>query len=255
MYENLKIEIQEIILWILPPSKTWYKRYYDIIFSKELIGEGRWGKGDLIFGDKNQIVDLNDGMKPVVSIGEVLYSYNEKETSISISIHEPSEDGMVELQISEEFFEFFSDINKKNNFIEKHKWTLSSWELGENCPATNSKVRTVFIDEIKSHALVISSEKKILWLHNKLDGMNSIIPISSYYNALMMNKQIQDPNKVLHPTLFFVDVNNYTDSDLIIALNSYNKQQRRFPVNMISDSFLPTKQKSLISKIKNIFIK
>src|SRR5579872_2445609 len=93
---NLTSEEKEILRWLLPENIPAYKPYNDFLQTSEIIGEGRWGEGDLIFDKKKSTIDLTLGMPPVVAYGECEVN----NSHLTISIHEFNIDNQLEVQFS-----------------------------------------------------------------------------------------------------------------------------------------------------------
>jgi hypothetical protein len=78
-----------------------------------------------------------------------------------------------------------------------------------------------------SSVLAISPQEKRLWLYNGTTGMNHPIPITNFYNELMLIKGIRDPEIALRSALLFENLHQYTDSDLDAAFIAYNRFRKR----------------------------
>ncbi len=79
--------------------------------------------------------------------------------------------------------------------------------------------------------LVISPVHKKIWLHNFEDEVNYLLPVTNYYNYLMIVKNIRDPKIILNNKLLFKELNSYSDEELMLAFISYNKYFRRFKID------------------------
>src|SRR5512140_2506676 len=87
---------KELLSWLLPDSISAYRPYNDFMQSSHVIGEGRWGEGNLILDKTQSTIDLTLGMPPVVAYGEC--SIND--IPLSISVHEFNIDNQLEVQFS-----------------------------------------------------------------------------------------------------------------------------------------------------------
>src|SRR4051812_6041041 len=95
-HRSLSPEEKELLFWLLPENIQGYKPYNEFAKTSEVIGEGRWGEGNLILDKKLSSIDLTLGMPPVVAYGECSVSGQ----SLSISVHEFNIDDQLEVQFS-----------------------------------------------------------------------------------------------------------------------------------------------------------
>ncbi|MEI8134319.1 MAG: hypothetical protein WCH46_04460 [bacterium] len=230
----------ELLRWLLPHSSLGYLPYREFITKAQIIGEGRWGEGDLIFDTKLSTIDRTLGMMPVVSYGE----FETNQRAFSISIHDFNVDDQLEVQ--------FSGVYPVSGSNIKMKWCYSYWKSGDKCPATDSEVREVVIQDNSEsiiYVLAISPAKKVLWMHSVQTGFNQLIPITSFYDELLRVKHIRDATLISKPSTFFEQVENFTDDDFKKALLEYNKKaNHKFDLsNMLQKSTAP--KKSILQKI------
>ena len=92
-------------------------------------------------------------------------------------------------------------------------------------PANDSVVREAKISE--TLVLVIAKDEKRIWLHDVAAMMNHLIPITNFYNELMIYKKIRDPLIALKSNLLYEDLQQYSNSDLREAFVSYNKIHKK----------------------------
>jgi hypothetical protein len=93
-------------------------------------------------------------------------------------------------------------------------------------PYSDSEVRVISIKPKEFFLAVVPEEKKI-WLYESGSGINHIIPVSNYYNCLMLTMNERNTEKVLNPNLFFNNLAIYNDQELKTAFEQYNKYMRR----------------------------
>ena len=110
------------------------------------------------------------------------------------------------------------------------RWSYSLWNPGDNAPNDNSKVREITIEPQKS-LLAIAPEHKKIWLHTFEDEVNYLLPVTNYYNYLMIVKNIRDPKIILNNKLLFKDLSSFTDEELVLTFVAYNKYFRRFKID------------------------
>ena len=210
-----------LLFIVLPEEKPGYKEYRNKIDDLIVIGHGRFSRNNMILGEHGKVPDLSFPSTPVFATGTVIC----KETEIDITIHEEI-DNEIEFDISTN-----NSFDPVDEFSELSDWSYSKWNPGENAPNDNSPVREVVIipDNL---ILVIAAFHKKIWLHKVETGVNHLIPLSNFYNQLMMVKDIRNTKVALNPGLFFNQLNEYSDSDLVSAFITYNKYLKRFDIDM-----------------------
>ncbi|MDR3665865.1 MAG: hypothetical protein P4L35_03370 [Ignavibacteriaceae bacterium] len=198
---------------ILPENKLGYNLYRNKIAAMKIIGDGHFGEGNYFLGHYEPEPDLSFPSAPVFAVGTL----DNGSEQLDIIIHEETED-KIEIW-------FGRDINDitQNDFIVK---SYSYWIPGMNSPFTNSKVREISIRQNDFILAVVPEEKKI-WLYESSSGVNHLIPVSNYYNSLMLYRNERNAEKVLNPNLFFNNLGLYNDLELKSALEIYNKYMRR----------------------------
>src|SRR5438132_14296329 len=131
---TLTQEEKDILLWLLPENIPAYQNYNIFLQNSQIIGEGRWGEGDLIFDKKNSPIDRMLGMPPVIAYGECLVN----NSPLSVSVHDFNIDDQLEAQFSGVF-----PIPESSEI--KNKWCYSYWKPGNPCPATGDTVKEISI--------------------------------------------------------------------------------------------------------------
>ncbi len=206
----------------LPLDKIGYKIYRDKIEKLFVIGYGRWGYGNYILGKPGSLIDLNDSSAPVFAVAEIIFD----KLKVYVSIHEELEN-LIEIDIRKSGDETGGDLM----LIEK--WSYSNWVSGEKAPSDNSDVREINIVK-NSIILAIAPRHKKIWLHSKEDGVNRIIPVSNYYNEVMMGMNNRDSKIMLNPNRLFNNLEEFSDEDLSRGFLSYNKRWKRIEFNYSS---------------------
>ena len=230
-----------LLFKILPVNKTGYSKYRDKIKELVVIGQGRFSRDNMILGKPGDLPDLSFPSTPVFAIGTVIC----EETQIDIAIHEET-DNEIEFDIST------NNARKPNeDFTELSDWNYSEWIPGMNAPYDNSEVKEVVIIP-NGLILTIAPKHKKIWLHNIETGVNHLIPLSNFYNQLMMVREIRNTKVALNPGLFFDQLDNYSDGDLVSALITYNKYIKRFDIDLsdFEKSNHKPSQKSLFSFLR-----
>lgn len=209
-----------LLFSVLPEDKPGYKQYREKINRLLVTGFGRFKNSNLILGKQNTVPDLSVSSTPVFAAGTIKIPGDE----IDIIINEEVDD------------EIEFDLTIKNSdiipeeIIEQERWSYSNWNPGDKSPHDNKEVREVVVSK-GEYILVFASSHKKIWLHVYGIGVNYLIPVTNYYNELMRFKKIKDPKEALNPKLFFQNLTEYSDDELISALVLYNKYLRRFSID------------------------
>ena len=213
----LSIREREWIEWILPANRYGYKSYRDVIGTMMVIGEGRRGKGEIILSVVGGKPDFNEPLAPVAAYGTIETNFG----AISVTLRE-----IVNNQISVEIVSHRSEDVPKE-FEELRRWTYSTWGQGEPCPQCNRPVREVSMHTIAAghghFVLALCAIDKRLWVYDAATGMNLLIPLTNYYNELMLHKNIRDPKIAFDAKRLFSELSNYSDAELTYAFLTYNK--------------------------------
>ena len=94
---------------------------------------------------------------------------------------------------------------------------------------------------------------KRLWIFDALDGVNHLIPVTNFHNALMLHKNIRDPKTALAAENFFRQLHTFSDADLGAAFVQYNKLRKKIDLGRI---VLPgSKKTTLVDKVLSLFKK
>jgi hypothetical protein len=81
--------------------------------------------------------------------------------------------------------------------------------------------------------LAVCVRDKRLWILDERDGVNHLIPVTNFHNALMLHKNIRDPKKALVPENFFSQLHEFSDADLTAAFVQYNKLRKKIDLGRI----------------------
>lgn len=214
-----------LLEWLLPADRPGYARVLARLRSLFVIGEGRWGRNDLVLGAIGDVIDRTEGMQPVLAFGELRGT----PCSMTVAVHMPNEDGQIEFQLSAA-----TGPELPADFHEESRWTYSYWLPGQPCPAHNVPVREVPLPAGRDTdlRLVIAPQSRVLWLHDGTERTNTLIPVTSFYNELVLTKNIRDPKIALNHRLLFDDGAQFTDHDLSEAFIRYNVLYRKVGVGL-----------------------
>jgi hypothetical protein len=214
LYPRKITDIEKICLFlILPENKPGYKLYRNKIESMLILEDGNFGEGNYILGKDEPDPDLFFSSAPVFALGTI---YNGPE-QFDLIIHEETENKIEVL--------FDKDVNEIKEKDIKVK-SYSYWMPGMISPFSDSEVREITVKP-KEFILAVVPEEKKIWLHESASGVNHLIPVTNYYNSLMLYRNERNAEKVLNPNLFFNNLGLYNDQELKSAFELYNKYMRR----------------------------
>jgi hypothetical protein len=216
---------REWIEWILPPDRPAYQSYRALISTMMVIGRGRRGAGEIILGGSTEMPDFSEPLSSVAAYGAIETNVG----TISITLREPASD-----QISVEIVSHHSD-DIPSQFEEQRRWTYSTWLPAHHCPQclracrevpmhSNAAADTAFV-------LTFCTTDNRLWVYDSASGMVRLIPMTNYYNELMLHKNIRDPHIALDAKRLFRQLSDYTDADLAYAFLTYNTMRTKFQVS------------------------
>jgi len=205
---------QEWIEWILPEERAGYRQYREILAEMIVIGEGRRGSGEMILGKSGDQPDFSAPLPPVFAYGLLETDRGE----ISVTLREVLDD-----QISVEMVCRSSDT-LPDEFLESRRWTYSLWSPGNPCPQCSRHTREITMQTPGAvrYVLAICVHDKRIWVHDGQTGVIKLIPVTNFYNELMLHKNIRDPKIALDHKRFFAELATYTDNDLIYTFSTYN---------------------------------
>ncbi len=210
---------RDLLLWVLPGDRPGYERYRSLVSSWTVAAAGRRGAGNYILTPGGTRVDNESPLPPVFAYGVV----RTEDGDIAVSVRERLEEQLE-----------FEIVSLKGDSVppalrEKGRWTYSTWVPRQPCPACSGVVREVGFGTQKGRlltlALCVNDER--LWLYDGTERVNLPIPLTNFYNELMLHTNIRDPRIALHARRLFTDLRDYTDADLVRAFASYNKLKLR----------------------------
>ena len=202
----------------LPVERPGYREYRELLSKMIVLGEGRRGAGNLVLGFEGDQADVTSPLLPVIAYGMVETTRD----TFSITVREYVGKQM-DIEIVSSHGEEIPDT-----YEEKRRWTYSAWSPGESLPSTREKVRGIQITE--QLVLGIAAKEKRLLLHDAMTGIVHLIPVTNFYNELMLIKEIRMPDIALNSSRLFQDLSKYSDVDLRSAFVAYNKLKRRVTI-------------------------
>jgi hypothetical protein len=208
----------DLLETVLPADRPGYREYRELLAKMSVTGEGRRGAGNLVLGFQVDRPDVTSPLPPVVAYGMVETTRDR----FSITVRE-CVDNQIDIEIVSSHGEEIPD-----SYEEKRRWTYSTWKLGEPLPSNGEKMREVQIAE--QFVLGIAVKEKRVLLHDALTGIVHLIPVTNFYNELMLHREIREANIALNSSRLFTDLHRYTDDDLRAAFVAYNKLKRRVSI-------------------------
>jgi hypothetical protein len=213
---------KELLFYLLPEDRKGYAEYRAKIQSMIVIGEGRFGDGNLVLGFEGDIPDLSAeggyASLPVFACGQVTYD----NCKLQLSIHEFF-DNKIETSIDNLSGETIPKVHS-----ELGRWSYSYWKPGGKSPFPNDKLREINVTESKGEiVLAISIFNHSAWLYESVSGVNHIIPVTNFINELLRGNRSINRSKGIDMNYIFSNLGMFSDSDFRRALVQYNKQWRK----------------------------
>jgi hypothetical protein len=217
---KLSIKEKNLIFTALPENKPGYREYREIIEELFIVGNGRFGDGNLFLAEEEAKVDLEIPSSPILAIANISY----RSAEVYLTVHEIF-DGQIEIDINSISGNIIPDDLGKAKV-----WTYSTWVPGEKAPQDKSTVREIHL--IKNEiVLVIAPSHKKIWVYNSKSGINHFIPVSNYYNEVMLLTNNKDPNIALQPGRLFTNLKDFSDEQLTQGFLVYNKHWDRIELD------------------------
>ena len=236
---------RETLLWLLPESKPGYNEYRKYIAEWTVVGEGRRWAGNFILAESSVLPDVELPLPQVFAYGVI----EAENMNISATLRELFE-GQLEYEIVN-----LNDETIPHYLTERRRWNFSLWMPAQRCPACGSRLREVTIKrEAGGNAtLAVCPVDKRIWIFDALDGVNHLIPVTNFHNALMLYKNNRDPKTALAAENFFKHLDTFSDADLGAAFVQYNKLRKKVELGRI---ILPrSKKTSFIDKVFSLLKK
>lgn len=210
----------------LPENKSGYLQYRNMIEELFVLGDGRFGNGNFILGEEDDFIDLDSPSSPIFAIATISLP----DSKYYVAIHE-EHDGQIEIDIKNIEGKLFATEYKPLQV-----WTYSTWVPGQNAPNDNSVVREVHL--IKNDVvLAIAPTHKKIWVYNSISGIVHFVPVTNFYNEVMLYSKNKDTEKALNPGLLFTNLDEFTDEQLINGFLIYNKDWDRIELDQSKLNF------------------
>jgi hypothetical protein len=211
----LRPKERDAITFVLPQESAGYNEYRKLIDGMTVLAEGRRGKGNFVLGKAGDKADITSPLASVIAYGVIETTRDTFTITVREFIGE-----QIDVEIVGGRGEEILD-----HYEEKRRWTYATWKPTQLSPATELPVREVSVNDTLT--LAIAKQERRLWLHTGDKMMNLLMPITNFYNELMLHKNIRDPKIALKSQLFWDELEKYSDGDLRSAFVAYNKVKRK----------------------------
>jgi hypothetical protein len=105
------------------------------------------------------------------------------------------------------------------------RWTFSEWLPSSPCPMCGGILREVGMrtESGRSLVLAVCVKDHRLWVYDSLSGVNHPIPVTGFYNELILQQKVQDRRVVPEAKRLFGELQAHSDAALAEAFSSYNR--------------------------------
>ena len=241
---DLKPLEKDLLFWLLPEERPGYAEYRRLLQQWRVVAQGRRGSGNYIVASIDERPDNESPLPSVVAYGVVETSKGE----VSVALRERL-GNQVEFEIA---------VLGKGESVElageRRRWTYSRWLPGSPCPQCELSLREVSMRTKSGRTLVLAicAKDRRLWIYDGETGMNRPVPVTNFYNELMLHTNVRDPKIALDSQRLFQDLDSFRDSDLFSAFRTYN--QIRMKVALDSPiAPLPERRPSLLRRVIGLF--
>ena len=209
---------RELLTWVLPIDRPGYATYRGLVGQWKVAGRGRRGEGDLILAAPDTLLDVDSPLPPLLAFGAA----RSGEDEITVSVRELMGD-QLEFEIAGQTTDFPVDLRSCR------RWTFSEWLPSRPCPSCEGSLREVAMKTASGRTLVLAlcAKDRRFWVYDEESGINHLIPVTSFYNELMLQKNVHDPATVLQSNRLFTDLALHSDAALTAAFSSYNRMRRK----------------------------
>ncbi len=234
---------------LLPGDRPGYRALWEHASGLLVLGIGRWGEGDMLLGSAGQEVDPDAGMMPILSYGEIAVTAPDGAAlTLSLALHAADDEGRVELHATT-----LEGLQVPDAYVELRRWSYAGWLPGAPCPATGMPVREIGLDDGGRVLLAIAPSRRVLWLHDGVAMTNTPVPVTNFYNELMLLKGMRDPAIALDHTRLFSALDQFSDAELRSAFIRYNMSFRKIdPERLSNPSPAVVAAPSLLARLANL---
>jgi hypothetical protein len=235
---NLTPREKDWLFYLLPEESHAYAEYRSNIASMLVIGEGRFGEGNLMLGYEGDSPDLSYSSLPVFACGQIICMG----CIIQVSIHEFF-DNKIEVSLNN-----LSDSGIPEFLLETGRWSYSYWKPGKLSPFEGDILREVNISKNDNElVLALSPNSRTVWLYDSRSKVNFIIPVTNFVNELLRGNRKIDKTKGIDMNFIFSNLDKFDDNDFVRAFVQYNKHWHK--VELLDSDAAVSKRKGLFKKI------
>jgi hypothetical protein len=205
---------RDLLLWILPAERPGYAAYRSLVMEWKVAANGRRGEGNYILAKEGADIDNESPLPQLLAFGSVAFGQGE----VTISLRELSGDQLE--------FEISGDRSGVPNGIQSlRRWTLSEWLPSAICPCCRDVVRDVEMKTVSGRRLVLAlcAKDRRLWVYDDRSCVNYPIPVTGFYNELMLQLNVKDPKIAFDSRRLFTALGTFRDIDLVRAFMAYNR--------------------------------
>ncbi len=237
---------RDLLFWVLPADRPGYKVYRELIGEWKIAGQGRRGTGNYVIAPAGEQIDNESPLPQVLAYGQVETTRG----TITVTVRERL-GNQIEYEIAA-----LGQGDLVDGATEIRRWTYSVWLPDQTCPICSKAVRKVGMSLASGRTLVLAicpADKK-LWIYDNQTGISHPIPVTNFYNELMVHKNIRDPQKALAPKKLFEDIGEYSDQDLAHAFRTYNQLRTKVytaEAIVLEENKPPTFFKRIFSRLKD----
>jgi len=236
---------RELLLWVLPADRPGYRKYRDLVERWSVTAQGRRGTGNYILSPLDERADTESPLPQVLSYGVVETDKGE----ISVTVRERL-GSQIEFEIAK-----LGQGEIEQPFSELRRWTFSSWSPGEPCPICRKAIRAVEMKTTTGHRMVfaVCALDERLWVFDAESLVSHPVPVTNFYNELMLHRRVRDPEIAFDPRRLFSKLDEFRDEDLIRAFSSYNKVRTKIPLEGEILQPAPRREPSLLRRLVSVF--
>ncbi|MEX2116050.1 MAG: hypothetical protein WEB37_04130 [Bacteroidota bacterium] len=235
---------RDLLLWVLPADRPGYQTVHSLVADWKVTARGRRGSGNYILSPLDERVDVESPLPQLLAYGVL----ETDQGDISVTVREPL-GNQVEFEIVK-----LGRGHLMPTFRESRRWTLSRWDPGEACPICANAVREVVMSTASGRRMVLAicPKDKRLWVYDERTRVNHPVPITNFYNELMLHRHVRDPEIALYPDRLFSDLGQYSDEALVKAFRSYNMIRTKI---LLEDEIIVSapKRRALLDRVRAFF--
>jgi hypothetical protein len=231
------------MLWVLPDDRPGYRAYRELVEKWLVCARGRRGEGNYILAAPDELIDVASPLPQVIAYGVV----ETPTTQLAVTVRERLGD-----QIDFEIVNLRGGETPSVNGVTR-RWTYSSWLPSQPCPICAGLLREVEMKTEHEYRLVLAvcAKDQRMWVYDTGTGINHPIPVTNYYNELMLQKNIRDPKIALDFKRLFLDLAAYSDYDLARAFITYNNIRTKITIE--EQIVVREKHKSILQRLVSLF--